>query len=95
MNALIVTAYRLAMLFEHCELALQRDWIAVNVTGIAILRHQLERDLLTIASNQQGNMGLLDPFGLVYCARTAYDFPSNVASSCVHIARRIWTASRN
>jgi hypothetical protein len=40
-----------------------KRWIAVNVTGITILCHQLECDLLTIASNQQGNMGLpVSPF---------------------------------
>jgi hypothetical protein len=65
MNALVVAMKSFAMLFEDRKLILQRGGIAVNVTGIAILRHQLERHLLSIASDQQGNMGLLDSFGLV------------------------------
>lgn len=68
MNALVVAAKSFAMLFGYRELVLQCGWIAVNITGIAILRHELERDLLSIASDQQGNMGLLDSLGLVDCA---------------------------
>ena len=65
MNALVVSSNSLAMLFEYRELALECRKIAQHITGIGILGHQFERDLLAVSGDQQGNMGLLHPFGLV------------------------------
>src|SRR5258708_26921587 len=65
MNTLIVASNSLAMFLEHRELVRNCSEVAKHVTGITILRHELERDLLTTASNQQRNMGLLYPFGLI------------------------------
>src|SRR5581483_8498708 len=65
MDVLIVTSHCLAMLLEHRQLVFQGAWVAMYVPGIAILRDQLQRALLSIARNQHGNMGLLNSFRLV------------------------------
>jgi hypothetical protein len=64
-NAIVVAPDSLAMLFEHREFVLKRGKITRHVTGIAVLRHQFQRDLLTTACNQQGNVRFLDAFGLI------------------------------
>ena len=64
-NAIVVAPDSLAMLFEHREFVLKRGKITRYVTGIAVLRHQFQRDLLTTACNQQGNMRFLDAFRLI------------------------------
>src|SRR5260370_12261365 len=65
MNTLVITSHGLAMLFEHGKLLLHGGRIITHVAGIGILRHQLERHLLTITPDQQRNMWLLDALGLV------------------------------
>src|SRR5260370_29376514 len=65
MNTLVITSNGLAMLFEHGKLLLHGGRIITHVAGIGILRHQLERHLLTITPDQQRNMWLLDALGLV------------------------------
>ncbi len=39
--------------------------IAQHITGIRILGHQFERDLLAVSGDQQGNMRLLYSFRLI------------------------------
>src|SRR5260370_31484705 len=53
------------MLFEHLELMLNGSKIAVYITGITILRHQFERNLLATTCNQHRDMRFLYPFGLI------------------------------
>src|SRR5579864_5385320 len=65
MNALVVSSNGLAMPFEHRELVLQCPRIGDHITDIPISCHQLERHLLTSPADQQRNMGLLHPFGLI------------------------------
>src|SRR5258708_8326309 len=65
MNSLVITSHGLAMLFKHGKLLLHGGRIITHVAGIGILRHQLERHLLTITPDQQRNMWLLDALGLV------------------------------
>src|SRR6266852_1736700 len=65
MDAVVVASNGLAMPFEHGELVFDGRQFARHVTGIAVVRHQLQRDLLTIAPNQQGNMRVLHSFRLI------------------------------
>src|SRR5713101_7490862 len=65
MNTLVIRSHGLAMLFEHGKLLLYAGRIITHVAGIGVLRHQLERHLLTVTPDQQRNMGLLDALGLV------------------------------
>ncbi len=65
MNAVEVASGGLAMPFEYGELVPDGRQIARHVTGICVLRDQFERDLFTVAPNQQGNMRVLHPFGLI------------------------------
>src|SRR2546421_11452086 len=53
------------MLLEHRELVLQRLQVAAHITGIAILRYQLQCHLLTAASDQDWNVRFLHPFWLI------------------------------
>ena len=55
------------MLFEHRKLVCESGGITKHVTGIAVLRHELEGDLLAVTTNHQGDMGKLHPFGLIDC----------------------------
>lgn len=52
MNALILASNRFTVLSEYVKLALNGIQIAAHITGITILRDQLEGDLLTPAANQ-------------------------------------------
>src|SRR5260221_9490239 len=65
MNTLVITSHGLAMLFEHGKLLLYAGRIITHIAGISVLRHQLERHLLTVTPDQQRDMGLLDALGLV------------------------------
>src|SRR6266851_5895363 len=65
MNTLVITSHGLAMLFEHGKLLLYASRIISHVAGIGVLRHQLERHLLPVATDQQRNMCLLDALGLI------------------------------
>src|SRR5258706_12444800 len=65
MDALVITSYGLAMVFEHSKLLLHGGRIITHIAGVGMLRHQLERPLLTIAPDQQRGMWLLDALGLI------------------------------
>src|SRR5712692_2196310 len=65
MNTLVITSNSLAMLFEHRKLLLHAGRIITHVAGIGVLRHQLERHLLTVTPDQQRDMWLLDALGLI------------------------------
>src|SRR5437764_491855 len=65
MNALIIASNRLTVLSDHVKLVLNGFQIAADITGISILRDQLKGDLLTTATNQQGDMWFLYSFGLI------------------------------
>src|SRR5258706_10836711 len=65
MNTLVITSHGLAMLFEHGKLLLHAGRVIAHIAGIGVLRHQLERHLLAVATDQQRNMWLLDALGLV------------------------------
>src|ERR1700740_1160395 len=65
MNALIIASTPGTMLFYHGKFVLDGFHIAAHITGIAILRDQLEGDLLTPAANQQRDVWLLYSFGLI------------------------------
>src|SRR5205823_1873130 len=64
-DALVVASHCLTVLLEHRELVLQRLQVTAHITGIAILRYQLQRHLLTAATDQDWNMRFLHPFWLV------------------------------
>src|SRR5258706_11407321 len=64
-DALVIASDGRAVFFEHGELLLDGLQIAVDITGIAILRDQFERHFLATAANQQGDMRFLHTFGLV------------------------------
>src|SRR6266571_5564530 len=68
MNALVITSHSFAMLFEHGKLLFHGGRIITHVAGIAVLRHQFQRDFLAAAANQQRDMWLLDALGLVNSA---------------------------
>src|SRR5207302_3222268 len=65
MNALLITSHTLAMLFEHSKFLLHGGRIIAHVTGISVLRDQLERHFLAIAPDQQWDMWLVDTLGLI------------------------------
>src|SRR5581483_6362060 len=65
MDAIVIAPDRLTVAFDHVELVLDGLKVAANIAGIPILSDQLERDFLAAAANQQRNMRLLHPFGLI------------------------------
>src|SRR5262249_27234409 len=65
MNALVVTSHTLAMVLEDSQLLLHRARISAYVAGVGLLCHQFERPLLATTPDQQRDMGLLDPLGLI------------------------------
>src|SRR5712692_2482337 len=65
MNTLVITSHGLAMLFEHGKLLLHAGRIITHIASVGVLRHQLERHLLTIAPDQQRDVRLLDALGLI------------------------------
>src|SRR5260221_14748347 len=60
-----VSSQRFTMRFEHSELMPDRLQVTKHIAGIAILRDQLECDLLSAAANQERDVRLLHPLGLI------------------------------
>jgi hypothetical protein len=64
-DALVIAPDGFTVGFEHGELVLDRLQIAKHITGIGVLRDQFEGHLLAATANQDRDMRLLDPLGLV------------------------------
>ncbi len=65
MDAFVIASDGFAVLLEDGKFVLNSRYIAPDMAGIAILRDQFERDLLSAPGDQQRNMGCLHAFGLI------------------------------